>query len=77
MQFFKKFENNRKQKSLETESVNVRVLMDCLNQDKLNKLKEAISLSVFKRNILVIIYMKLFPLEEIFQKFWLSCTGFY
>ena len=51
--------------------------MDCLNQDKLNKLKEAISLSVFKRNILVIIYMKLFPLEEIFQKFWLSCTGFY
>ena len=54
MQFFKKFENNRKQKSLETESVNVRVLMDCLNQDKLNKLKEAISLSVFKRNILVI-----------------------
>ena len=55
MQFFYKFGNIRKQKQkpLEAEALNFRVLMDCSNQKNLKKLKEALWLSVYK-NILVI-----------------------
>ena len=35
-------------------ALNFRALMDCLDQENLNKLMEAISLSVCERNILVI-----------------------
>ena len=54
---FHRFGRSRKQKQqpLEAETLNFRVLMDCSNQQNLKKLKEAISLSVHKRNILVII----------------------
>ena len=51
--------------------------MDCLNQENSNKLMKTISLSEYKRNILAILYIKLFRLKEIFQKLWLSCPGFY
>ena len=56
MQFFHKVGRTRKlkQKPLEAEALNFRVLMDCLNQQNLKKLKEAISISMYKRNILVI-----------------------
>ena len=50
--------------------------MHCLNQENLRKLKEAISLSVYKRNILFISLIKLFRLEDISQKLWLSCPAF-
>ena len=43
------------QQPLEAETLNFRVLMDCSNQQNLKELKEAISLSVYKINILVII----------------------
>ena len=43
-----------KQKPLEAKALNFRVLMDCSNQQNFKKLKEAISLSEYKRNILVI-----------------------
>ena len=43
-----------KQQKAEAEALNFRVLMDCLNQENVNKLKEAMSLNVYKRNILVI-----------------------
>ena len=54
---FHRFGSSRKQKQqpLEAEILNFRVLMDCLNQQNLKKLEEAVSLSVHKRNILVII----------------------
>ena len=54
---FHRFGRSRKQKQqpLEAETLNFRVLMDCSNQQNLKKLKEAISLSVNKTNILVII----------------------
>ena len=54
---FHRFGSSRKQKQqpLEAEILNFRVLMDCLNQQNLKKLKEAISLNVYKTNILVII----------------------
>ena len=54
---FLRFRGSRKQKQqpLEAETLNFRVLMDCSNQQNLKKLKEAISLSVYKINILVII----------------------
>ena len=54
---FHRFGSSRKQKQqpLEAETLNFRVLMDCSNQQNLKKLKEAISLSVNKTNILVII----------------------
>ena len=52
MQFFTNSEAVR-QKPLEAEALNLRVLMDCLNQQNLKKLKEAISFSVYKRNIVV------------------------
>ena len=57
MQFFHKVGSTRKlkQKPLEAEALNFRVLMDCLNQQNLKKLKEAISLNVCKTNILLII----------------------
>ena len=45
---------NQKQKPLEAEALNVRVLMDCLNQENLRRLKGVISLNVYQRNILVI-----------------------
>ena len=53
---FHRFGSSRKQKQqpLEAETLNFRVLMDCSNQQNLKKLKEAISLSVNKTNILVI-----------------------
>ena len=41
-----------KQKPLEVEALNFRVLMDCLNYENLNESMGAIS--VYKRNILVI-----------------------
>ena len=52
-----RFRGSRKQnqQSLEAETLNFRVLMDCSNQQNLKELKEAISLSVYKINILVII----------------------
>ena len=43
-----------KQQKAEAEALKFRVLMDCLNQENVNKLKEAMSLNVYKRNILVI-----------------------
>ena len=43
----------KKQKT-EEGALNLRVLMDCLNEENLNKLKEAISLNVYKRNTSVI-----------------------
>ena len=54
---FLRFRGSRKQKQqhLEAETLNFRVLMDLSNQQNLKKLKEAISLSVYKINILVII----------------------
>ena len=54
---FHRFRGSRKQNQqpLEAETLNFRVLMDCSNQQNLKKLKEAISLSVYKINILVII----------------------
>ena len=54
---FLRFRGSRKQKQqpLEAETLNFRVLMDCSNQQNLKELKEAISLSVYKINILVII----------------------
>ena len=39
---------------MEAEALNFGVLIDCSNQQNLKKFKEAISLSVFKINILVI-----------------------
>ena len=45
----------QKQQSLEAETLKFRVLMDSSNQQNLKKLKEAISLSVHKTNISVII----------------------
>ena len=64
-----RFGSSRKQKqqSLEAETLNFRVLMECSNQQNLKKLKEAISLSVYKRNILVIIY-KIVSLRIVFSK---------
>ena len=52
-----RFGSSRKQKQqpLEAETLNFRALMDWPNQQNLKKLKEAILLSVHKRNILVII----------------------
>ena len=54
---FHTFGSSRKQKQqpLGAETLNFRVLIDCSNQQNLKKLKEAIPLSVHKRNILVII----------------------
>ena len=54
---FHRFVSSRmqKQQPLEAETFNFKVLIDCSNQQNLKKLKEAISLSVHKRNILVII----------------------
>ena len=48
---FHRFGSSRKQKQqpLEAEILNFRVLMDCLNQQNLKKLKEAISLNVYKK----------------------------
>ena len=39
-----------KQQKTEAEALNFRVLMDCLNQESVNKLKEVMSLNVYKRN---------------------------
>ena len=52
---------------MEAETLNFRVLMDCLNQQNLKKLREAISLSVYKRNIFVIIDI-IFLLRRNFSK---------
>ena len=54
--FFNKFGNIRKQKQkpLEAEALNFRVLIDCSNQEHLKKLVESQWLSVYERNILVI-----------------------
>ena len=66
---FHRFRGSRKQnqQSLEAETLNFRVLMDCSNQQNLKKLKEAISLSVYKINILVIID-KIVSLRKDFSK---------
>ena len=66
---FHRFGSSRKQKQqpLEAEILNFRVLMDCLNQQNLKKLREAISLSVYKRNIFVIIDI-IFLLRRNFSK---------
>ena len=44
-----KFRSSRKQKQrpLEAQALNFRVLMDCLNQENLRKLKGAVSLKVY------------------------------
>ena len=44
-----KFRSSRKQKQrpLEAQALNFRVLMDCLNQENLRKLKGAVSLNVY------------------------------
>ena len=54
---FPRFGSSRKQKHhhLEVETLSFRVLMDCSNQQNLKNLQKVISLSVHKRNILVII----------------------
>ena len=64
-----RFRGSRKQnqQSLEAETLNFRVLMDCSNQQNLKELKEAISLSVYKINILVIID-KIVSLTKDFSK---------
>ena len=56
VQFFYRFGSSRKQKQkpLEAEVLNFRVLMDYLNQENFRKLKRAVSLNVYQRNILVI-----------------------
>ena len=66
---FHRFGSSREQKQqpLEAETVNFRVLIDCSNQQNLKKLKETISLSVYKRNILVIID-KIVSLRIVFSK---------
>ena len=64
-------------KAFRNRSLKLWNIMDCLNQQNLEKVKEAISLSVYQRNILVILQIKLFRLEEIFQKLWLSQDNFY
>ena len=66
---FHRYRGNREQKQqpLEAETFNFRVLMDCSNQQKLKKLKEAISLSVYKISILVIID-KIVSLRKYFSK---------
>ena len=66
---FHRFGSSRKQKQqpLEAEILNFRVLIDCLNQQNLKKLEEAVSLSVHKRNISVIID-KIVSLTRIFSK---------
>ena len=76
---FYRFGSSKKQQQqqpLDAETLNLRVLMDCSNQQNLEKLKEIISLSVYKRNALVIID-KIVLLRRIFQKLWLSWPGFY
>ena len=72
-----RFGSSRKQKqqSLEAETLNFRVLMECSNQQNLKKLKEAISLSVYKRNILVIID-KIVSLRRVFSKALVILTWF-
>ena len=55
------------QQPLEAETLNFRVLMDCSNQQNLKKLKEAISLGVYKINILLIID-KIVSLRKDFSK---------
>ena len=66
---FHRFRGSRKQNQqpLEAETLNFRVLMDCSNQQNLKKLKEAISLSVYKISILVIID-KIVSLRKDFSK---------
>ena len=51
MQFFfsdSESVESSKQKFLEAEALNFRLLINCLNQENLNKLMEAKSLSVYK-----------------------------
>ena len=66
---FHRLRGNRKQNQqpLEAETFNFRVLMDCSNQQNLKKLKEAISLSVYKTSILAIID-KIVSLRKDFSK---------
>ena len=45
----------KKQQSLESETLNFRILIHCSSQQNFKNLKEAISLNVCKTNILVII----------------------
>ena len=70
MQFFHKVGSTRKlkQKPLEAEALNFRVLMDCLNQQNLKKLKEAISISMYKRNIFSYMIDKIVSLRRNFSK---------
>ena len=56
----------QKQKSFEAEALNFRVLIDCSYQENLKKLKEAISLIVYKRNSYVI--DKIVSLRKIFSQ---------
>ena len=46
----------KKQQSLEAETLNFRMLTDCLNQKNLKNLKEAILLNVCTTNVLVTIH---------------------
>ena len=65
-----KFRSSRKQKQrpLEAQALNFRVLMDCLNQENLRKLKGAVSLILYERNILVILTDKIVSLRRNFSK---------
>ena len=56
-----------KQQKAEAEALNFGVLMDCLNQQNFKKVKASISLSVYERNILVIID-KIVSLRRNFSK---------
>ena len=57
----------QKQQTLEAETLNFRVLIGSSNQQNSKKLKETISLSVYERNILVIID-KIVSLRRVFSK---------
>ena len=56
MLFFCKFGSSREQKPkpLEAEALNFRVLMDCSNEKKIEKLKEANIVKFVKKNTLII-----------------------
>ena len=58
-----------KQQKADPEALNFRVLMDCSNQENLEKLKEAIQLSVYKRNILLYNKQNCFAEKKFFKSF--------
>ena len=58
----------QKQKPLETEALNLRVLMGCLNRQNLKKVKGSNIVKCVQKKYFSYIIDKIFHLEEIFQK---------